>query len=533
MVRFESLEEGLMRMLGFFYTKWKQLPVRESIRPAEYKELFQAFSNYMKEHPNSPPEQSAQEFFHTDLDTLNSEIQTVEKQGTVLFPGTSSERIAESYGAYYTRYVKWLFRNPAELRMAFNADKYQCTVQPSIVSERVSSLSTLQSNACIFLFRGMKKFQEEWDARAIQNYIIFDKDALQMTDINSIVARYLTKSALIHGLFLNWAVEGIDPYLIPVLQREAPELLSLLHTRLQTAEEPFSFKDNFILFYEDALPEGSVDVYSNPLKLPVVRRAFRDRKIYGMSPYVAFQVKRLDPSLWSSAFGDPNMEVYGTLSVLQQFIVDYLQYQLFLKRREQGREGAYAESFASEDIQEELQEIVETIPSELQSMVQQVFRKSIPVSKQALYEVLLKFKPPVFEPVPYSLEKEQQEDLESSLVLLKTQLRAAQQRGNTRKQKELEKRVTNVQSALQFLKSQRTTVKTGKPTVYSRPGGVPLNKEKASRNYLRAKKEGLNLLRKATTQKNRNAIQERLARLNLSFAKTLETIKSQKENSTE
>lgn len=535
-IRFESLEEGMMRMLGFFYSKWKQLPIRESITPAEYKELRVAFSNYMNQHADSATEQIAQDFFHTDLDTLDSEIQAIEKQGAVLFPGTTSERIAETYGAYLTRYTKWLLRTPVELRMAFNADKYQCTVPPSMTSETVSSLSTLQSNACIFLFRGIDKFNEEWDARAIQNYLIVEKNALHMTDVNTVVARYFTKSSLIHGLFVNWAVEGIDPYLLSVLQREAPELLFLLHTRLQTADEPVLLKENCIVFHEDALPEGTVDVYSNPLKLPVVRRAFRDRKIYGMSPYVAFQIKRLAPSLWTSAFADPNMEVYGRLSVSQQFLVDYLQYQLFLTRKEQGRGASYSESLASEDVQQELRDILGSLPTvfaDIQMLMKRIFRTRISTTMETVEELFQIFRPPVFEPVAYPLEKEQEEDLESTLGLLKTQLRAAQQRGNTRKQRQLEKRVSNVQTALSYLQSQKLTVKPRTPTVYPRPLGLSLNKEKASRNYLRAKKEGLNLLRRAKTQRNRNAIQEKLARLNLSFAKTLETIRSQKENSAE
>jgi hypothetical protein len=535
-IRFESLEEGMMRMLGFFYSKSKQIPIRESITPAEYKDLRSSFSNFMDQHPSISPEQSAKEFFHTDIETLNAEIQEVEKQGKILFPGTNSERIAESYGGFYTRYVKWLLRTPVELRMAFNADKYQCSVPPSIVSESVPSLSTLQSNACIFLFRGIEKFRDEWDARSIQNYIIVEKNALQMTDVNTIVARYLTKSALIHGIFVNWSVEGIDPYLVVVLQREAPELLFLIHTRLQSGEELPSISTNFILFHEDALPEGTVDVYSNPLKLSVLRRAFRDKKIYGMSPYVAFQIKRLDSNLWQSAFTDPNLEVYGRLSVQQQLIVDYLQFQLFLTNKEQGQDTFYSESLASAEVQQNIRNILESIPSalrDLQTLVKQIFRKSTSISMNTVEEVLQIFRPPVFQPVVYPLEKEQEEELESTIGLLQTQLRVAQQRGNTRRQKQIQTKLKNVETALAYLTSQRQTVKPRKPTVSLRTIGFPLNEEKASRNYLRAKKEGLNLLRRAKTQKNRNIVQEKLARLNLSFAKTLETIRSQKENSEE
>lgn len=162
-----------------------------------------------------------------------------------------------------------------------------------------------------------------------------------------ITAKYFPIATYIQEALDNWGIEGIDAYFLELLQMKYPQFAVKFTTYILNSAD-FTYQrqklkefENFLLLDKEIFPEVVGFTAKNPFQdsskmFPYIQQAVEQQKLYGMSPYMAYAMKKLALPLWTQAFPSEaarrNQAVYETLSDPEKITVDYLQYLNFEER---------------------------------------------------------------------------------------------------------------------------------------------------------------------------------------------------------
>jgi hypothetical protein len=232
-------------------------------------------------------------------------------------------------------------------------DISRCVKDPSN-SGRYAPLTTLKSNSCIFVGKGIEYFNEmrvgDNPSMLFNNWIILSPEyfPLARDQFLVMVAKFFPTEWYIQNALDNWGIEGIDLAFLELFQAKYPEFAIKISTFLvNTKDYPYQKAklkpyENFLIvdksIYEEEIGFTTLYPFSEPSKFsPMLQQAIQQKKLYGMSPYMAYILKKKSLPLWNQCFeaeGNPNSSVYTTLSAYEKIVVDYLQYLRFVEKLE-------------------------------------------------------------------------------------------------------------------------------------------------------------------------------------------------------
>lgn len=218
---------------------------------------------------------------------------------------------------------------------------------------RYTPLTTLKSNQCIFVGKGLENFTELQISQAPDmlknNWILLAPQYFPIRDpFLLVVAKFFQTESYIQEAFENWGIEGIDIAFLELFQAKYPELAIQISTFLVNTEDfvyqkkklkPF---ENFLLvdkgLFKEEIGLTTLYPFAEPSKYAsMLQRAIQNNKLYGMTPYMAYIMKKKSLDLWNQGFeaeGHPNSTIYQTLSSTEKIVVDYLQYIRFMDKLE-------------------------------------------------------------------------------------------------------------------------------------------------------------------------------------------------------
>lgn len=470
MLKREPLISTYNRLFSYFYRKAfkKQTMQPNKISEKEFNEL----SKYVRQVsgwedlPDDEDEVEAKrkkvalEVFGEDNESefdnkiLEEEIGVnYQTQGNkvVTFDGISY--ITDQYGRYFARYYPYFFTNYKKLLYLMEYDLYQCSgrnPEDSLLNRgpdghrHQKPLVTLKSNLCISLFRSIHTVREELtDTDELRsNWLILDPDYFPAVHSNpfskkDMFAKYFTKATFIQDALDNWGIHGIDPLLFELFQKRYPEIAIKMSTYIvNTADFVYQAKklkayENMMIIDKSLFPDEIAltivypfeDIEENSYK-SILEQAITQKKIYSMTPYMAYIMKRKSMSLWKKGFEPQNglnAKIYENLNAHQKITVDFLQYLRFIDvLQDSGYNFIQArktyEDFLGGEIMKEIlalykENIVENKKQLLflQSLVsRQTQNKKILQTPQDIQDLLLIFyrnKPINFKPVPRTATK--------------------------------------------------------------------------------------------------------------------------------
>jgi hypothetical protein len=162
------------------------------------------------------------------------------------------------------------------------------------------------------------------------------------------VAKFFPTEWYIQNALDNWGIEGIDLAFLELFQAKYPEFAIKISTFLVNTKD-FAYQkaklkpfENFLILdksiYEEEIGFTTLYPFQEPSKFsPMLRQAIQQKKLYGMTPYMAYILKKKSLPLWNQTFeaeGNPNSSIYTTLSAYEKIVVDYLQYLRFMDKLE-------------------------------------------------------------------------------------------------------------------------------------------------------------------------------------------------------
>lgn len=208
-------------------------------------------------------------------------------------------------------------------------------------------LTTLKSNDCLFITSSKEYLNMIADATptsAESNWISLQKKYLKVAQGIPIVAKYLKSARFIQEAFDNWGIEAIDPALFELFQIKYPELAIKMSTYFLSTKD-FAYQarkltafENFLVIDKSIYSEEIGLTTLNPFEstsrfYAILEEAEEKDKLYGMSPYMAFIMKKIALPFWKRAFLSPgateNLRIYEMLTRPEQITIDFLQYLHF------------------------------------------------------------------------------------------------------------------------------------------------------------------------------------------------------------
>jgi hypothetical protein len=210
---------------------------------------------------------------------------------------------------------------------------------------RYMPLSTLKSNGCILLVNSEENLTQMIEmGNYSKNWIILKPTYMHFSGQMPMMAKYFKSARYIQKAFDNWGILGIDPALLELFQLKYPELAMKISTYIISTKD-FAYQErklkpfeNFLVLDKSIFPEEIGYTALNPFHSSSNFHAYLERaeeqdKLYGMSPYMAYIMKKIALPFWKRVFLSPGMEenlrIYQTLSRPEQITVDYLQHLRF------------------------------------------------------------------------------------------------------------------------------------------------------------------------------------------------------------
>jgi hypothetical protein len=226
-LRDESFDEAYKRLLVFLYHKMKKNPIdppdKYQLTPAEEKELINSILQFGHEHDY---EKMAQDLFHTDIGTLNTELQFFEyndptrppstdpnKNKRILDKGKLSQRCSLSVAKYFQRAIFLIRSHGRQLN-------YKAAYSTHLCEDL--------SQDCVTVANSMESYESLPDEGKTTRYIIVDPEYFPESStipINIIYSR-LPLVTFVIDAFLNNAYK-IEPGLEAKMRRDYPELFGL------------------------------------------------------------------------------------------------------------------------------------------------------------------------------------------------------------------------------------------------------------------------------------------------------------------
>lgn len=415
-LRKEPQRSGVNRTFAFLYQKAfgvdPQIPYKVS--ETEFKQLQQKIFNAIG--PGAPRNREdrmdkleilAREVFHaSSLDELDKELYNNEvgekgmkdpTQSKIV--ETNDKYISDSYGKFLDRYLDFFFADSKRLQYVFDFDEYQCFVDDISFNNdgRISRqpLTTLKSNLCISIFNNLETIYSIGGSDGLRsNWMVLDPVYFPSLrpEITSrkadFTAKYFQETSFIQDALDNWGILAVDPLLWKLFQTKYPEIAIKMNTFLFTSYKdklPLYFKelkytDNFIVVDESIDIEKNtkdffVQTFQNPFSSSskyynVIKNAAKYNKLYGVSPYLAYLMKKEMPMLWKQAFEstDINNEVYVTLNAQEKIAMDYLQHIRFMDVLEDSEYDLAAARNTYEDV----------IDDNVQKEIIDLFKENVP-----------------------------------------------------------------------------------------------------------------------------------------------------------
>jgi hypothetical protein len=212
---------------------------------------------------------------------------------------------------------------------------------------RRKPLSTLKSNACITLFKSLDGFNEIRSSDLLQsNWLALEPQYFPVmtfgsTSYKDMSAKYFTKATFIQDALDNWGTLGMDSALFELFQAKYPEIAIKVSTYLVQASKDYAYQMKKLKFTENSILldkqhlEKEIDLTlvfpfsKDSVFSPRLRKAMMEKQVYGMSPYMAYSVKKKLMGLWQLAFDPNHTAVYNTLNPYEKITFDYLQHLRF------------------------------------------------------------------------------------------------------------------------------------------------------------------------------------------------------------
>jgi hypothetical protein len=215
--------------------------------------------------------------------------------------------------------------------------------------EHYTPLTTLKSNGCIQVLR------DENDLEPILMFGLQAKGFLIIPppynkQMIPIAAKYLRSMRMFREALDDWAILGMDSLLWKLFETKYPEISIKVSTHIFT-----NFKDKIPLYLRELkytenfiVVDKSIEFekntkdfmgmsYMNPFSsgskyFPKLRQAIQQKKLYGVTPYMAYFMKKTVPTLWTQAFerNQANFSTYITLNAHEKIAIDYLQHLRFI-----------------------------------------------------------------------------------------------------------------------------------------------------------------------------------------------------------
>ncbi len=366
----EPLHMGLDRIFAYLYKRAfnKDTLIANKVTQEEYNELRNRILEVRGPAENEDQEDDetiyriAREVFHAnvynkyDLLDFNREIHNEEvgpgPEKKIIVGPDGQSYISETYTKGLERLLPFFYRDYKQIQYQLEYDSYQCsTVNRNVNNEgnlNLQPLTTLKSNSCISLVKNTKTiydfgntnyFQSNWLVLEPKYYPVMSPFEMVVKDLS---AKYFKQATFIQDALDDWGFEGMDSALFELFQAKYPEIAIKLSTYLVQASTDFAYQSKKLKFTENMIildkkfldkeidltllyPFSEKSVFSKPLKT-----AIQEKKVYGMTPYMAYITKKKSMNVWEAGFDSSHTEVYTTLNAYEKITFDYLQYLRFM-----------------------------------------------------------------------------------------------------------------------------------------------------------------------------------------------------------
>jgi len=337
-IRDENFMEAYNRSLVFLYYKMKQQPI-----PARKFLLAQEETNELKfavQGFEGDFEAMAQTLFHEDIATLNNELADYEQHipDRILNKGTNYQRCAFDISRSLPRLISLILKSDGMLK--YIADYSDNVCNPTM--NPMQPVTSLQSKtACVTVATSIEQLENFPEEGRSGSYIIVDPKYFpdsSTVPINLKVNRLLSISFIIDA-FKNGGVKAIEPTLLSIIQKEAPELITLKSKRPVVIITP-KYMDNaqatserFMVVDPLSLSRGrNVRNIKNFATDDLIHTLFAKRDVYFLDAETAYDIRSKYTSVWLANFEDPNRSIYDRLKPQEKLAICFLQYVEALRR---------------------------------------------------------------------------------------------------------------------------------------------------------------------------------------------------------
>jgi hypothetical protein len=365
------------------YAMWKQEPPKPSLEDIPEEE-FQEFSDLIRQKLDADEDFDAiaRDVFHVEGGeaAMKQWIQENEEgfgyeQGDykvanynapLLNGSRHTIQVIMTPGAIqFGRYLSRITSGKKKILKVREAGDHTCQgPAPENSGDSYVPLTSLKSNGCFTLFNGNMfevigmnmtpngnnvpeggpKYYTP--AMLTKNWIILKKDyfPIKNAPLLPLMAKYFPTATYIQEALDNWGIEGIDAFFLELLQMKYPQYAIKFTTYMFNTGD-FSYQrqklrsfENYLLLDKTIFPDVVGFTALNPFEetskmYTYIEEAVTSEKLYGMSPYMAYAMKKLNLPFWKKAFRSEaakrNLEVYEGLSEQEKITVDYLQHLNF------------------------------------------------------------------------------------------------------------------------------------------------------------------------------------------------------------
>lgn len=387
----ESYEEGMNRLLVFFYNKLgdvEPIPTTMGDPPQalygvhlteEQREILrQRIRPYYEER--APFETIAEEVFHTTLEELNQEITETEgilgresrlilykQEGISLVP----YRKAESYAGTFGRALNVMTETSHFLNYIADDERFKSTCDLWYLSmvdsyTQLQPVQTLEDpNQCILIFTDDTKLEqfgrfifsvpERLTKSEIFSFIIANMKKLKIPFVYllpgllqytahrfAVPLSKLSQAQIYKDAIAQHKIFSIEPHLANTIQRERPDLydtqlnVMLLNPTRWPYEQPWRLLIENIMVLDTSIVSGGYKtvLQSNMEASPLIRRALKEGKFYVADPVSIYWLRKNLEGYWKLNFGaaaKTNMRVYNYLTDVQQLVISFVQVLWYLR----------------------------------------------------------------------------------------------------------------------------------------------------------------------------------------------------------
>ena len=508
-----------------YYAQWKQEPPLarlEEISDDDYNEFREALSDPRDARAifHIPDDVSEDDWF-LDMEE-GAGFESGESYKIVDFvhvfeDGTKVEKKLIKIGA--SRSIERLFSDlntsKDDLIKNMELDLAQCleTQAADDTRDHYSPLTTLKSNGCIWIFPNIER-TTLLTMGGYKNFLIIPPPF--NTKTTAFMAKYMKGMRMVQDALDNWAIEGMDPLFWKLIETKYPDISIRISTYIFTTFEnkvplylnQLNYTENFMMV-DTSIDFGTntQDVMDLTVKNPFaadskyvkpLRKAIERKKLYGVTPYVAYFMKKTVPSLWKEAFesSQVNYSTYETLNAHEKIAIDYLQYLRFMEtlvdtgynyvEARTSYEDSLGDGSPTEGVMNEVIELYkEDVPkhakeiSFFQSLVTRQLAEdenhAVITSPADITALLLKFTGPAIGFAP-------RRNRFSALAEAVSEERAARPPLTLRSPAPARNLVTQLQSRLAVLKNERTMLLQNSPA-YNAASKTRRNRNEVNRMY--------------------------------------------------